>query len=55
MLAAFRGEGIAMPIIFYVGSLKPDAGMPPGAFGITQRPDVLLTLVGDALERTRRK
>jgi CheY-like chemotaxis protein len=55
MLAAFRNEAIAIPLIFYVGSLKPGAGTPAGAFGLTHRPDILLTLVGDALERTRRK
>ena len=54
MLAAFRQEGIDTPLIFHVGSLKPDAGTPPDAFGLTQRPDILLTLVGDVLERTRR-
>jgi CheY-like chemotaxis protein len=53
MLAAFRAEGITLPLIFYIGEPKPGAGTPEGAFGITHRPDVLLTLVGDALERVR--
>jgi CheY-like chemotaxis protein len=53
MLATFRAEGIALPVIFYVGQPKPDAGTPEGAFGITRRPDILLTLVGDALARVR--
>jgi hypothetical protein len=53
MLAEFRKEGIALPVIFYVGVLKPGAGVPAGAFGITHRPDILLTLVGDVLSRTR--
>jgi CheY-like chemotaxis protein len=54
MLAAFHAEGIALPVIFYVGEPKPGAGTPAGAFGITHRPDILLTLVGDALGRVRR-
>ena len=54
MLEKFREEGITLPVIFYIGTPKPDAGTPAGAFGITHRPDVLLTLVGDALGRVRR-
>jgi CheY-like chemotaxis protein len=53
MLAKFRAEGISLPVIFYVGEILPGAGTPAGAFGITHRPDVLLTLVGDALGRLR--
>jgi CheY-like chemotaxis protein len=53
MLATFQAEGINLPVIFYVGEPKPGAGIPPGSFGITHRPDVLLTLVGDALGRVR--
>ena len=53
MLATFRAEEIDLPLIFYVGNPKPDAGIPEGAFGITHRPDLLLTLVGDALGRVR--
>jgi CheY-like chemotaxis protein len=37
------------PVIFYVGRAKP--GVPAGAFGLTDRPDELLHLVIDALER----
>ncbi len=39
------------PVILYVMDLKP--GVPPGAFGITARPDELLHLCMDALERSR--
>jgi CheY-like chemotaxis protein len=53
MLATFRAAGIALPVIFYVGQSKLGAGTPEGAFGVTNRPDLLLTLVGDALERVR--
>lgn len=55
MLAAFRKEGITLPVIFYVGIPKPGSGTPPDAFDLTHRPDILLTLVGDALERARQR
>jgi hypothetical protein len=32
---------------------KSDAPVPEGAFGVTHRPDILLTLVGDALAQGR--
>ena len=54
MLATFRSEGIVLPVILYVGNPKPGAGVPAGAFGITNRPDVLLTMVGEALTRMGR-
>jgi CheY-like chemotaxis protein len=53
MLSTFRDRGIVLPLVFYVGVPKPGAGVPIGAFGITNRPDILLTLVGDALARVR--
>ena len=51
MLARMYHEGVHRWTIFYVRDLKP--GVPPGAFGITNRPDHLLHLVMDALERER--
>ena len=54
MLATFRSEGIVLPVILYVGNPKPGAAVPAGAFGITNRPDVLLTMVGEALTRMGR-
>jgi CheY-like chemotaxis protein len=54
MLTTFRDEGIVLPVILYIGNLKPSAGVPAGAFGVTNRPDVLLTLVGEALTRMGR-
>lgn len=39
------------PVIFYVGVLDPTKGIPPLSFGITNRPDELLHLTLDALER----
>lgn len=38
-------------IIFYVTKMQPEMPIPAGAFGITNRPDELLHLVIDALER----
>ena len=45
---------LAKPIIFYVGVLDRDAGTPPYAFAITNRPDHLLHYVVDVLARWRR-
>ena len=43
----------ATAVVFYVGNVDQAAGVPAGAFGITSRPDELLHLVMDALERCR--
>lgn len=40
-------------VIFYIGTFDPARGVPPGAFGITNRPDELIHLVLDLLERLR--
>lgn len=40
----------SLPLIFYVGTERP---VPEGAFGLTIRPDELLNLIFDALERAR--
>jgi CheY-like chemotaxis protein len=40
-----------LPLVFYVFTLDIEKGVPPGAMGITNRPDELLHLVIDALER----
>lgn len=50
-LPGLRSAAPEVPIIFYVGELLN--GPPSGAFGITNRPDELLHLVLDALERRR--
>ena len=39
------------PVLYYVGELDRARGTPPGAFGITNRPDQLLHYVLDVLER----
>jgi hypothetical protein len=46
-------QGIEQRTIFSVGQLDGDKGVPPHAFGITNRVDELLHLVFDALERVR--
>jgi CheY-like chemotaxis protein len=43
----------ATAVVFYVGRLDASDGVPLGAFRITNRPDELLHLVMDALERRR--
>lgn len=46
-------QGIERPTIFTVSQNERDRGVPPYAFGITDRVDELLHLVFDALERVR--
>jgi CheY-like chemotaxis protein len=46
-------ESQRTPVIFYVGVFEPKRGIPPLAFGITNRPDELLHLTLDALEREK--
>ena len=52
MLPAMRERAPGVPVIFYILNLT-DRGVPAGAFGITNRPDELLHLCMDALERRR--
>lgn len=47
-----RRSGPEIPVIFYVGRIDLAQPLPPGAFGLTNRPDELLHLVIDALERS---
>jgi CheY-like chemotaxis protein len=53
MLPRLRAAQFDQPVIYYVGRLNPAYGTPPGAFGITQRPNELLDLTVDALTRVR--
>ena len=53
MLPRLVEAGCHLSVVFYVGKLDPTAGVPPGAFGVTNRPDDLLNLVLDALARVR--
>lgn len=55
MLPRLRNAGFHQPVIYYVGRPDPNAGVPAGAFGVTNRPDQLLHLVIDALARVRRR
>jgi CheY-like chemotaxis protein len=53
MLPLLKERHQSLPVIFYVGELRSEFGVPGGAFGITNRPDELLHLILDALERVR--
>lgn len=54
LLAALAEAGRPEPVIVYLGDFDPKLGTPVGAFGITNRPDELLHLVLDVLERGSR-
>jgi CheY-like chemotaxis protein len=55
MLPRLRNAGFRQPVIYYIGRPNLDAGVPAGAFGVTNRPDQLLQLVVDGLSRVRRR
>jgi len=42
-----------VPVIFYIGHPDPTKPVPLHAFGITHRPDELLHLILDVLERMK--
>ena len=50
-LETSRAEGVVAPVIYYVGGVDEGRGIPAGAFGITDRPDEVLHLILDVLER----
>lgn len=52
-LEQFRKIDETTPVIFYIGVFDPEKGTPAQAFGITNRPDELLHLTLDALERKK--
>lgn len=52
-LKQFRKANNATPVMFYVGVFDAKKGVPAQAFGITNRPDELLHLTLDALERRK--
>lgn len=53
MIERLRAAGHDQRVVFYVGQVAPGRAVPAGAFGLTNRPDELLHLVIDALERER--
>lgn len=54
MLDRLKSAHPKVPVIFYVGTFEPSRGVPPFAFGLTNRPDEMLHLVLDVLERHKR-
>lgn len=52
-LRRYRSDGGSLPLIFYISKLNEDKPVPLGAFGVTNRPDELVHLVLDALERNQ--
>jgi CheY-like chemotaxis protein len=54
MLETLRRSHPSLPVIFYVGEFDPGRGLPPFAFGLTNRPDELLHLILDVLARRKR-
>lgn len=53
LLSEIRKLGKPTPVIFYAAGFDPGRGVPPYAFGMTNRPDELLHLVLDVIERLR--
>ena len=53
MLDLLRRRDAAPPVVLHVGEPDSAAGPPPGAFGVTNRPDRLLRLALVAVARTR--
>lgn len=52
-LNKFKKGNKITPVIFYVGVIESEKGVPAQAFGITNRPDELLHITLDALERKK--
>ena len=50
-LESYRKKPDHLPVIFYISELDEDLPLPPGAFGLSNRPDEILHLVIDALAR----
>jgi CheY-like chemotaxis protein len=53
-LSVLRTEGFDTPVVFYIGRVDGGRPTPVSAFAITDRPDELLHLVLDVLERAAR-
>ncbi|RMH32503.1 MAG: response regulator [Nitrospirae bacterium] len=52
LAAQIQQKGMKVPMVLYIGVLDSSKGVPPFVFGITNRPDELLHLVLDVLERS---
>lgn len=52
-LQKLRSTDKTTPMIFYIGTIDPTKGVPAQSFGLTNRPDELLHLTIDALERKK--
>ncbi|MCI0515817.1 response regulator [candidate division KSB1 bacterium] len=52
-LKRLREIDLQTPVIFYIGVIDPERGTPAQSFGLTNRPDELLHLVIDAVERKK--
>jgi CheY-like chemotaxis protein len=52
-VARIQARGIYRPTIGYVGTDQSGRGVPAGFFGITNRPDHLMHLICDVVERER--
>jgi CheY-like chemotaxis protein len=53
LLCTLRSSDCPIPLVFYVGEVDPNRGVPVGASGIADQPEPLLHLVLDVLERQR--
>lgn len=53
LLREMREGRYPQRVVFYVGAANRDKGTPAGSFGIADRPDELLHLIMDILERQR--
>lgn len=51
LIRAMEAAHVGTPVVIYLGNFDPSRGVPLGAYGITNRPDVLMELVMDVLER----
>lgn len=52
-MSTIRRYDGGLPIVFYIRHLSSELGTPPGAIGITNRPDEVVDLLLDALARRR--
>jgi pimeloyl-ACP methyl ester carboxylesterase len=51
LVRSMRTQGLCVPVVFYFRNIDWEEGAPPHAIGSTDRPDELVHMVFDALER----